>query len=36
VRIERHDDDLDLGHRLRNSAGNGDFNDLGGRPRRTS
>jgi hypothetical protein len=38
VRIERHDHDLDLGHRVRNSAGNGDFNGLGHgrRPRRTS
>jgi len=38
VRIERHAHDLDLGHRLRDSAGNGDFNGLGGRgrPRKTS
>jgi hypothetical protein len=36
VRIERHD--LDLGHRVRDSAGSGDFNGLGGkrRPRKTS
>ncbi len=36
VRIERHD--LDLGHRLRNSAGQGDFDGLGGKhkPRKTS
>ena len=44
VRIERHDDyfesepDLDLGHRIVDAAGNGDFDGLGGnnRPRRTS
>lgn len=36
VRIERHD--LDLGHRIRNSAGRDDFNGLGRkrRPRKTS
>lgn len=37
VRIERHD--LDLSHRLRDSAGTDDFNGLGGkrgRPRKTS
>jgi hypothetical protein len=36
VRIERHD--LDLGHRVRDSAGSDDFNGLGGkrRPRKTS
>jgi len=36
VRIERHD--LDLGHRLRDSIGRGDFNDIGGGhlPRKTS
>jgi hypothetical protein len=36
VRIERHD--VDLGHRLRDSAGRGDFDGLGGnrRPRKTS
>lgn len=36
VRIERCD--LDLGHRVRNSAGSGEFNDLGSghRPRQTS
>jgi len=36
VRIERHD--LDLGVRLRDSAGNGDFKTIGGspRPRKTS
>jgi hypothetical protein len=38
VRIERHDRDLDLGHRVLDSAGNGDFHGLGShsRPRRTS
>jgi hypothetical protein len=38
VRIERHDLDLDLSHRLRDSAGRDDFGDLGGgsRPRKTS
>jgi hypothetical protein len=36
VRIERHD--LDLGYRVRDSAGSDDFNGLGGkrRPRKTS
>ena len=36
VRIERHG--LDLGHRLRDSAGHGDFDGIGGgsRPRKTS
>jgi hypothetical protein len=36
VRIERHE--LDLGERLRDSAGNGDFETIGGgpRPRKTS
>ncbi|MEO8667567.1 MAG: hypothetical protein ABI399_03565 [Bauldia sp.] len=36
VRIERHD--LDLGIRLRDSAGNGEFDTIGGnpRPRKTS
>jgi hypothetical protein len=36
VRIERHD--LDLGHRVVDSAGHGDFDGLGGkgRPRKTS
>jgi hypothetical protein len=36
VRIERHD--LDLGMRLRDSAGSGDFKTIGGspRPRKTS
>lgn len=36
VRIERHD--VDLGHRLRNTAGSERFNSLGGngRPRKTS
>jgi hypothetical protein len=38
VRIERHG--LDLGHRIRDTAGHGDFNGLGGggkrRPRRSS
>jgi hypothetical protein len=31
VRIERYD--LDLGYRLKNSAGSDDFNGLGPRPR---
>jgi hypothetical protein len=36
VRIERHE--FDLSHRLRDSAGQDDFGDLGGgsRPRKTS
>jgi hypothetical protein len=36
VRIERYD--LDLGHRVKNSAGTGEFNGLGSRrrPRQTS
>jgi len=36
VRIERHD--LDLGHRLRDSVGRGEFGDIGGGrlPRKTS
>lgn len=36
VRIERYD--LDLGHRVKNSAGSNDFNGLGPwpRPRKTS
>ncbi|CAN5366391.1 hypothetical protein BH10PSE9_BH10PSE9_08580 [soil metagenome] len=36
VRIERHD--IDLSHRVRDSAGRGDFDGLGGgrRPRKTS
>ena len=33
VRIERHETDLDLSHRLCDSAGNGDFDGLGGKPR---
>jgi hypothetical protein len=38
VRIERHQtDDLDLSHRLRDSAGRGAFDGIGGgRPRKTS
>ncbi len=38
VRIERHDSDLDLGHRLRDSAGLDTFDGIGGgnRPRKTS
>jgi hypothetical protein len=31
VRIERHD--VDLAHRLFDSAGSGTFDDLGGKPR---
>jgi hypothetical protein len=36
VRIERHE--LDLGHRLRDSAGSDEFDGIGGndRPRKTS
>jgi len=35
VRIERHE--LDLGHRLRDSAGHDDFDGIGGgQPRKTS
>jgi hypothetical protein len=38
VRIERHETDLDLAHRMQDSAGRGDFDGLGGgrRPRKTS
>lgn len=38
VRIERHGDDLDLAQRVRDTAGRGDCDDLGGtpRPRKTS
>lgn len=33
VRIERHASDLDLGHRVRKSAGRENFNGLGRKPR---
>jgi hypothetical protein len=38
VRIERHEINLDLGIRLRDSTGNGEFDTIGGspRPRKTS